>query len=91
MTPYGPADAVRRDDLANDAAYQLVEREAMRSRGRFVIAPDPHGFGVIDTWTSEPATFANVQQMGISEDDAEDIREILNRRTTGRQTRRRQA
>jgi hypothetical protein len=79
-----------RDDPVHDAAYRRVEREGMRSRGRFVVAPDPHGFSVIDTWTGEPAAFAKAEQTGIAEQDADDICELLNRRAADGDARRRQ-
>jgi hypothetical protein len=41
--------------------------------------PDPRGFSVIDTWTGEPATFANTQPTGISKADADDLCDLLNR------------
>lgn len=72
-----------RDDPANDAAYRRAELESERlrpQRGRFVFRPDATGFSVIDTWTGDPAEFATVPQTGISEEDARDIAELLNRR-----------
>jgi hypothetical protein len=69
-----------RDDPTNDAAYQAVEREGLRLRGRFLAIPDPAGFSVIDSWTGEPATFANAQHTGISKEDAGDLCDLLNRR-----------
>ena len=66
---------------ANDAAYRMIEREGLRTRGRFVVLPDPQGFSVIDTWLREPATFANAQHTGVARADAEDICDLLNRRT----------
>ncbi|WP_293382520.1 FecR/PupR family sigma factor regulator [Phenylobacterium sp.] len=79
-----------RDDPAHDAAYREVEREGLRLRGRFVVTPDPQGYSVIDSWTGEPATFANAQLIGINVADADDVREILNRRTFDSGGRRRQ-
>lgn len=72
-----------RDDPANDAAYRRVELDTERQRpqrGRFIFRPDPTGFSVIDTWTGDPAVFAAIPQTGISEEDARDIAELLNRR-----------
>lgn len=69
-----------RDDPANKAAYRAVEKAGMRLRGRFVPIPDPHGFSVIETWTGEPATFANVRPRGVSQEDADYICDVLNRR-----------
>ena len=72
-----------RDEPANDAAYRRAELESERQRpqrGRFVFRPDATGFSVIDTWTGDPAEFATRPQTGISEDDAREIAEVLNRR-----------
>jgi hypothetical protein len=71
-----------REDPAHDAAYRAVERDGMRLRGRFVAIPDPRGFSVIDTWTGDPATFANARYTGIAKQDADDICELLNRRAS---------
>lgn len=79
-----------RETPAHDAAYLDVERDRFRVRGRFVVTPDAAGHSVIDTWTGEPAMFANVQMTGVSAADAEAVREILNRRS-GAMDRRRQA
>jgi hypothetical protein len=72
--------SVWRADPANDAAYRAVEQTVRRRDGRFVVQPDPTGFSVIDTWTGDPAVFAAIPQAGISEEDARDIAELLNRR-----------
>ena len=75
--------SVWRDDSANDAAYRRAELEAERQRpqrGRFVVRPDGTGFSVIDTCTGDLAVFATVLQTGISEEDAREIAEVLNRR-----------
>lgn len=69
-----------RGDPVNRAAYQVVEKAGLRTRGRFVALPDPRGCSVIDTHTGEPATFANTPVVGVSQEDADDICEILNRR-----------
>jgi hypothetical protein len=76
-----------RDDPANDAAYSVVEKDWMRSRGRFVMLPASSGFDVIDSWTGEPATFANAPMSGLSEEDADAVVELLNTRTRRRSTR----
>jgi hypothetical protein len=65
---------------ANKAAYLEVERAEQRRRSRFAPKPDPEGFSVIDKLTGEPATFANARYAGISEDDADAICDVLNRR-----------
>jgi ferric-dicitrate binding protein FerR (iron transport regulator) len=65
---------------ANDAAYLAIETAWERTRGRFVTRPDPLGFSVIDRRAGEPATFANAQVAGVSEQDALDIAAVLNRR-----------
>lgn len=72
-----------RDDPINDAAYSTVEKEWARARGRFVMLPAGSGFDVIDSWTGEPAIFANAKMSGISEEDADDVLELLNGRTGG--------
>lgn len=79
-----------REDPAHDAAYRDVEREGLRLRGRFVAIPDPRGFSVIDTWTGDPAAFANTQPTGISKVDAEDLCDLLNRRAVAPDASRRQ-
>lgn len=65
---------------ANEAAYLEVERAELRRRSRFAPQPDPEGFSVIDRRTGEPATFANTRYAGISEEDADAICDVLNRR-----------
>jgi hypothetical protein len=65
---------------ANRAAYLEVERAELRRRSRFAPQPDSGGFSVIDRLTGEPATFANTQYAGISEEDADAICDVLNRR-----------
>ena len=65
---------------ANKAAYLEVERAELRRRSRFAPQPDPGGFSVIDQLTGEPATFANTRHAGISEEDADAICDVLNRR-----------
>jgi hypothetical protein len=76
-----------RREPANDAAYSVVEKEWMRSRGRFVMLPGSSGFDVIDSWTGEPATFANAPMSGLSEEDADAVVELLNTRTRRKSTR----
>ncbi|WP_372784671.1 hypothetical protein [Phenylobacterium sp.] len=65
---------------ANKAAYLEVERAELRRPSRFAPQPDPEGFRVIDKLTGEPATFANTRYAGISEEDADAICDVLNRR-----------
>jgi len=69
-----------RRDPRNAAAFATAAKARRRQTERFVVEPDPGGFSVIDVWTGEPADFANRSQAGISEDDADAIAEILNRR-----------
>lgn len=69
-----------RRDPANLAAYEAESRTRRRRESRFVTFPDPFGHSVIDTWIGEPATFADRPLTGISEQDAEDAAEVLNRR-----------
>lgn len=69
-----------RRDPVNASAYRAIERTRARTRGRFVVQPDPGGFCVIDTWTGEPAVFARAPQVGVTEEDARDVAEVLNRR-----------
>jgi hypothetical protein len=76
-----------RREPANEAAYSVVEKEWTRSRGRFVMLPAGSGFDVIDSWTGEPATFANAEMSGVSEEDADAVVELLNRRARRRSTR----
>jgi hypothetical protein len=76
-----------RREPANDAAYSVIEKEWMRSRGRFVMLPAASGFDVIDSWTGEPATFANAEMSGVSEEDADAVVELLNTRTRRRSAR----
>jgi len=76
-----------RRDPANDAAYSAVEKDWMRSRGRFVMLPASSGFDVIDSWTGEPATFANAPMSGLLEEDADAVVELLNTRTRRKSTR----
>ena len=65
----------------NRAAYLEVERAELRRRSRFAPQPDPEGFSVIDKLTGEPATFAKARYAGISEEDADAICDVLNRRS----------
>lgn len=76
-----------RREPANEAAYSVVEKEWTRSRGRFVMLPASSGFDIIDSWTGEPATFANAPMSGLSEEDADAVVEVLNARTGRRSTR----
>ena len=69
-----------RSDPANAAAYRTIRGSAGRLRGRFLAQPDATAFCVIDTLTGDPAVFATVPQTGVSEEDAWDIAEVLNRR-----------
>lgn len=69
-----------RREPVNDAAYSVVEKQWMRSRGRFVMLPASSGFDVIDSWTGEPATFANAEMSGVSEEDADALVDFLNTR-----------
>jgi len=65
---------------ANKAAYEAASKARRRQTERFHVEPGAGGFSVIDVWTGDPATFANRAQTAISEEDAEAIAEILNRR-----------
>lgn len=70
-----------RRNPANLAAYEAASRARRRRTERFHVEPDAGGFSVIDVRTGEPAAFANQPQAAISEEDAEAIAEILNRRS----------
>lgn len=79
------SDALRdffawRRNPANLAAYEAASKAHRRRTERFRVEPDAAGFSVIDVRTGEPATFANHAQVAVSEEDAEAIAEILNRR-----------
>jgi hypothetical protein len=47
---------------------------------RYVIRPDRQGFSVCDLWTGQPAVLAMDPQTGLSEEDAEHLAELLNKR-----------
>jgi hypothetical protein len=69
-----------RQDPENDAAYTKFERRTPRRHGRYAVLPSPGGFAVIDTFTGEPAEFANARLADIDVEDANDLAEILSRR-----------
>lgn len=47
---------------------------------RYVIRPDREGFSVCDNWTGQPAVIAMTPQTGLSQEDAEHTRDLLNTR-----------
>ena len=69
-----------RRDPSNRDAYLEVERTELRRHSRFAPLPDSEGYSVIDRLAGEPATFANSRYAGISEEDAQAICDVLNRR-----------
>lgn len=64
----------------NAAAFDAACKARRRATERFRAEPDPDGFSVMDVLTGQPAAFANRTQTGISEEDADAIAEVLNRR-----------
>jgi hypothetical protein len=69
-----------RREPSNRDAYLEAERLEMRRRGRFMPVENPEGYSVIDSHSGELATFANTRCAGISEEDADAICDVLNRR-----------